>query len=939
MEFAAGGVSRASVLAASVEYGVAIDDDELSDSEEEESEEEESSEEEDDDDDEEEEEGYDIDGDEEEEEEEEEEEDLDEETKYSSASRPPTSPIAAGPGVGTSTPPSRPGAIGGGSGPPGGATEVWQLQRRRDQVPVRPILKRHTQDLSKVQPETFNDHVRVLLDGDFHGLAKDAKALVADLHRARDEHGISPFVSICFDRRQKTLHVHCDSGRVVRVRPLMRVDRVKQKDGSFRDELALKTVPEDDESWDDFLLRCRGQIRMISEEEADCERVAPDPSYLNRPLAGAGAGGAFYDNEGEDDDDEEDDKDDDEDVEEEGEGKEGKNDDGAKSPSSAAAGAGEAKRASSKKKSKNKNKKKKNGGGARAVPRYTYCEFNPATAAAEVAKAEERRRQAEVVEAQRAVNTAMDDGGDDMSAQVEADGQVLKELEDFMTSKQQRLQDAFREFDEDGSGELDYDEFLGVLKTLKLKCTDAQARRIFDGVDADGSGDLTITELEYYVRQWRRGQLAGVGVVAPSSYTVIKKVTKKNKDKMRQRVINGVYHKTFGATRVQYTDGVTVSLTKWGWGNDRYTVPLPVGAKVHWQEDITEETDEATKARAAEEKKIRWDDMPRTKFLKHVADKRRAKFESRAGARADDTDQDRILLQLEEFMTSKRQRVQDTFREFDTDGSGELDVKEFGGVIKALGIDVPKEQVRDLYNAIDTDGGGELDITEIETFMRKWRRARAMQVSVATDGPALERGRLRGASKSSYIHHPYMNDPLYPTGLHGSPRNFAVFGMGIADPGKGERDCMITDLEMHESTREFKTKKMMKKERADRAAVIEKRKAEYDQKRARDMARLEKRAARTKMSLSEMRGTAKAKDYSDAAGGYSANDDGGDDKAAQVEADGRVLKELDDFMTSKQQRLQDAFRVRRPAYVSWYASSARRFMNRVRPPTPSSSCG
>ena len=233
------------------------------------------------------------------------------------------------------------------------------------------------------------------------------------------------------------------------------------------------------------------------------------------------------------------------------------------------------------------------------------------------------------------------------------------------SSSSYMLHALLQEFDEDGSGELDYDEFLGVLRALKLQCTERQVRRIFDGVDADGSGDLTITELEYYVRQWRRGQLAGVGVVAPSSYTVIKKVTKKNKDTMRQRVINGVYHKTFGATRVQYTDGVTVSLTKWGWGNDRFTVPLPVGAKVHWQEEIDEDTPPALIKRAEKQQKKRYDDMPRTKFLKHVADKRRernASLNLSMGARPDDTDQDRILLQLEEFMTSKRQRVQDAFR-------------------------------------------------------------------------------------------------------------------------------------------------------------------------------------------------------------------------------------------------------------------------------------
>ena len=101
-------------------------------------------------------------------------------------------------------------------------------------------------------------------------------------------------------------------------------------------------------------------------------------------------------------------------------------------------------------------------------------------------------------------------------------------------------------------------------------------------------------------------------------------------------------------------------------------------------------------------------------------------------------------------MNSKRQRLSDVFREFDTDGSLELDHKEFFMAIKTLGISVSKAQAKALFKTVDVDGSGALDVTEIEQFVRKWRRQRA--AAVESQGTKKKKRKVRKAvakSKSS----------------------------------------------------------------------------------------------------------------------------------------------------------------------------------------------
>ena len=56
-------------------------------------------------------------------------------------------------------------------------------------------------------------------------------------------------------------------------------------------------------------------------------------------------------------------------------------------------------------------------------------------------------------------------------------------------------------------------------------------------------------------------------------------------------------------------------------------------------------------------------------------------------------------------MKANGARVMDLFREWDTDGDGEVSRKEFHKAMPLLGFDASKKDIDDLFTAWDKDGG------------------------------------------------------------------------------------------------------------------------------------------------------------------------------------------------------------------------------------------
>ena len=77
-----------------------------------------------------------------------------------------------------------------------------------------------------------------------------------------------------------------------------------------------------------------------------------------------------------------------------------------------------------------------------------------------------------------------------------------------------------------------------------------------------------------------------------------------------------------------------------------------------------------------------------------------------------------ISEQLATALRASSGKVLDLFREWDSDGDGEISRKEFHAAMPALGLEVPKEAIDELFNAWDNDGGGALEFKELQKILR-----------------------------------------------------------------------------------------------------------------------------------------------------------------------------------------------------------------------------
>eukprot|EP00904_Undaria_pinnatifida_P012230 jgi/Undpi1/8137/HiC_scaffold_24.g10608.m1 len=63
--------------------------------------------------------------------------------------------------------------------------------------------------------------------------------------------------------------------------------------------------------------------------------------------------------------------------------------------------------------------------------------------------------------------------------------------------------------------------------------------------------------------------------------------------------------------------------------------------------------------------------------------------------------------------------LRETFRTFDKDGSGEIDLNELRTVMTSLGYSPTNKQLEDMMAKVDLDGNGLINFAEFVTMMRK----------------------------------------------------------------------------------------------------------------------------------------------------------------------------------------------------------------------------
>ena len=69
-------------------------------------------------------------------------------------------------------------------------------------------------------------------------------------------------------------------------------------------------------------------------------------------------------------------------------------------------------------------------------------------------------------------------------------------------------------------------------------------------------------------------------------------------------------------------------------------------------------------------------------------------------------------------MKANGARVMDLFREWNTDGDGEVSRKEFHKAMPMLGFEATKKDINELFDSWDKDGGGSLDFRELQKILK-----------------------------------------------------------------------------------------------------------------------------------------------------------------------------------------------------------------------------
>jgi Ca2+-binding EF-hand superfamily protein len=93
---------------------------------------------------------------------------------------------------------------------------------------------------------------------------------------------------------------------------------------------------------------------------------------------------------------------------------------------------------------------------------------------------------------------ALDEDG---SGQVDMQEYLIWSLKDALARSSDRVVDLFRAWDEDASGSVDKKEFFKAIRVLGFDIEQADSDAVFDALDEDGSGSLEYKELNEMLRK------------------------------------------------------------------------------------------------------------------------------------------------------------------------------------------------------------------------------------------------------------------------------------------------------------------------------------------------------------------------------------------------------------------------------------------------------
>lgn len=241
---------------------------------------------------------------------------------------------------------------------------------------------------------------------------------------------------------------------------------------------------------------------------------------------------------------------------------------------------------------------------------------------------------------------------------------LLESREGFSKPEIDEFQKAFHKFDRDRSGEVNGDELLGILGWLGYPQRQETVTAVMKQADQDGSGCLSWPELLICMRWYREKEIQYVqGLMAE--------------------------HDSDGSGTIERSELETLL------GTIGYAFPRDV---------VIFECMEVIGLSSYEPL-----NFPNLWQVLQV-------FRLRRG-----------------FLASEENLMAEAFSQFDRSGSGFINTVEVGKAMRLLGYQVPIEQQHRHVKFVDVDGSGHLDMSEFRTLMRRHREHELRELAIVFD--------------------------------------------------------------------------------------------------------------------------------------------------------------------------------------------------------------
>jgi len=247
---------------------------------------------------------------------------------------------------------------------------------------------------------------------------------------------------------------------------------------------------------------------------------------------------------------------------------------------------------------------------------------------------------------------------------------------------------AFRQFDLDGNGCIDANELTTALKYMGMRATKEAAQQIIDSVDKDGSGTVEWNEYLEIMRQMypeKRRQFIR------EFYEPAKKFPEFTKDEIN------VFVQTFRRFDLDGSNSIDAHelgiALKW----------MGMGGSPQAVQKILDEVD------ADKSGEIEWPEF--LQIMRNFYPEKREAFEKEFYTPAKN---------FPEFSKEDIDAFIEAFREFDLDNSGAIDIDELGIGLKYMGQGFNREQLQRIIDEVDADKSGVIEWPEFLEVMRRF---------------------------------------------------------------------------------------------------------------------------------------------------------------------------------------------------------------------------